>query len=254
MVDITRLQAYLHHAAEKQYNAIPVPPFTVFIHPGDDLPYFNYAIPTEACAGPIENSLARLKTVFQEQNRQPRFEFIAEFAPDLPAQLSRAGFIEEARQWGMACTPQTFLPAPDVPGLEIIALTACATVTEAQAFLTLQNRGFDAASTEQATAANAEHFLRGLGDGAMLMARLNGEAVAAGLYTHPFDGLTELAGLATLEPFRGRGIATALTAAAVRHAFAHGVETVYLCAADERAGRVYRRVGFAPCATVLAYS
>lgn len=247
------MQAYLHHAAEKTYRAIPVPPFTVFIHPGDDLPYFNYAIPTQACAGPIEDALARLKAVFREQNRQPRLEFIAEFAPDLPAQLGRAGFAEEARQWGMACTPQSFAPPPDVPGLAITALSACASVAEAQAFLTLQNRAFDPGYAEETTAANAEHFLRGLGDGAMLIARLNGEAIAAGLYTHPIDGLTELAGLATLEPFRGRGIATALTTAAVRRAFDHGAETVYLCAADERAGRVYRRVGFAPCATVLAY-
>ena len=73
------------------------------------------------------------------------------------------------------------------------------------------------------------------------------------MYTAPFDGLAEVLGLATLEPFRRRGIATALTATAVQSALEQGVEVVCLTAADERAERVYARVGFARFATMLAY-
>jgi predicted GNAT family acetyltransferase len=85
------------------------------------------------------------------------------------------------------------------------------------------------------------------------LARLDGRPVGAGLYTTPFDGLTEVTGLATSKPFRRRGIATALTALAVQTAFEQGVEAVYLTAADERAGRVYERVGFRRFVTMLAY-
>jgi predicted GNAT family acetyltransferase len=74
-----------------------------------------------------------------------------------------------------------------------------------------------------------------------------------GMYTAPFDGVTEVAGLATLEPFRRRGIATGLTALAVQRAMAQGAKAVCLTAADERAGQVYERVGFVGCATMLAY-
>ena len=72
------------------------------------------------------------------------------------------------------------------------------------------------------------------------------------MYTTPSDGVTEIAGLATLEPFWTRGIATRLTALAVHRAMAQGAEVVCLTAADERAGRVYERVGFVGCATMPA--
>ncbi len=68
-----------------------------------------------------------------------------------------------------------------------------------------------------------------------------------------FDGVTEVAGLATLEPFRRRGIATGLTALAVQRAMEQGAKVVCLTAADERAGRVYEQVGFVGYATMLAY-
>ena len=73
------------------------------------------------------------------------------------------------------------------------------------------------------------------------------------MYTIPSDGITELAGIATLEEFRQRGVATALTSHAVATAFANGLEIVFLSAADARAGRVYERVGFQAFATMLAY-
>ena len=68
-----------------------------------------------------------------------------------------------------------------------------------------------------------------------------------------FDGLAEVAGIATLEPFRRRGVASVLTSEAVRTAFVQGVEVALLTAADEHAGRLYERIGFRPCPTLLAY-
>jgi predicted GNAT family acetyltransferase len=73
------------------------------------------------------------------------------------------------------------------------------------------------------------------------------------MYTAPFDGVAEIVGLATLQPYRRRGIASKLTAQAVQGALEQGTEFVALVAADERAGRVYERVGFMRCATMLAY-
>ena len=81
-----------------------------------------------------------------------------------------------------------------------------------------------------------------------------GRAVCAGMFTNPFDGLTEVVGVATLSAFRRRGIGTALVGAAVQQAFSLGLEAVYLTAADQWAGRVYERVGFTPCATMLTFA
>jgi GNAT superfamily N-acetyltransferase len=250
---IARLQAYLRHSAQQRYESVRVPPFTLFFHPLDALTFFNYAIPDEPPFDDLEAPLAALRSEFATRGRLPRFEFIEEYAPQLGLALRAAGFIEEARQALMVCTAATYSPAPGVPGLTISELTSASTPGETQTFLTCQRRGFDPHDAGAATEADAEHFLRTIGEGRAFVAWLEGQPVGAGVVTAPFDGVAEVAGLATLEPFRRRGIATALTALAVRRALEQGVEVVCLTAADERAGRVYERVGFVAHATMLAY-
>ena len=69
-----------------------------------------------------------------------------------------------------------------------------------------------------------------------------------------YNGICELAGLATLAEYRRQGIATAITSIAVEQAFNHGAEVVFLTAADERAVRVYHKVGFENYTMVLTYT
>ena len=73
------------------------------------------------------------------------------------------------------------------------------------------------------------------------------------MFNPPRDGLAELVGIATLEPLRRRGVATAVTARLARVAFEQGVTAAFLTAADEGAGRVYERAGFRRVGTMLAY-
>jgi ribosomal protein S18 acetylase RimI-like enzyme len=154
----------------------------------------------------------------------------------------------------MVCTAETFRPAPEVAGLTIIELTGASPVSEAQEYLTTQCRGFDAHSTWAATEGDGEQFLRMIGGGRAFVGWLEGQPVGVGMFTSPFDGVTEIVGLATLGPYRRPGIATRLTAQAVERALGQGAEVVCLTAADERAGRVYERVGFVRYATMLAYT
>jgi len=249
---IARLQAYLRHSALQLYETVSVPPFTLFFHPTDALTFFNYAIPDEPPCDDLEAPLAALRSEFAARGLLPRFEFIEEYAPQLVPALRAAGFVEEARQALMVCTATTYSLAPDVPGLTLTELTGASTPDEVQTFLTCQRRGFDPHDAG-APEAGAEHFLRTIGAGRAFVAWLEGQPVGAGVISTPFDRVAEVAGLATLEPFRRRGIATALTALAVRRALEQGVELVCLTAADERAGRVYERVGFVRHATMLAY-
>jgi GNAT superfamily N-acetyltransferase len=254
MVSIPRLQAYLRHSAQQQYESVSVPCFTLFFHPTATLAFFNYAIPDEPRSGDLGTPLSLLRDEFVTRGRHPRIEFIQEYAPGLVPALRAAGFVEEARQPLMVCTAETYRPAPEVVGLTITPLTNSATVSEVQEYLTTQARGFDVHNTKVATEGEAEQFLRMMGGGKAFVARLAGEPVGVGMYTTPLDGVTEVVGLVTLEPFRRRGIATALTGLAVQRALEAGAEVVCLTAADERAGRVYERVGFVRCATMLAYS
>jgi ribosomal protein S18 acetylase RimI-like enzyme len=253
MALIARLQAYLRHSAQQQYETVSVPCFTLFFHPTDPLTYFNYAIPDAPCSGGLGASLSLLRDEFAARGRHPRLEFIQQFAPRLAGALRAAGFAEEARQPLMICTAETYRPAPKVSGLTITELTPASAVSEGQDFLTVQRRGFDARSDKAATQGDARRFLQTLGAGRAFVVWLSGQPVGVGMVTAPYNGVTEVAGLATLEPFRRRGIATRLTALAVQGAMAQGAEVVCLTAADERAGRVYERVGFVGCATMLAY-
>ncbi len=253
MALIARLQAYLRFSAQQQYETVSVPFFTLFFHPTDALTYFNYAIPDEPSCGGLGASSSVLRDEFAARGRYPRIEFIQEFAPQLASALRAAGFVEEARQQLMVCTAEAYRPAPEVLGLTIAELTHTSVVSEVQDYLNTQRRGFDAGSKKVATEGDAEQFLRMIGGGRAFVAWLKGQPVGVGMYTAPFDGVTEVAGLATLEPFRRRGIATRLTALAVQRAMAQGAEVVCLTAADERVGRVYERVGFVGYATMLAY-
>jgi ribosomal protein S18 acetylase RimI-like enzyme len=251
-ITVDRLQSYMRSAVALHREVIRIPPFTLFIHPRDDTIYFNYAIPDQPASAYLHEPLAALRAEFHARRRTPRFEFIEAFAPNLPAALESSGFAEESRLHLMVCTPETFHPAPLAPGLSITTIDGASGLAAVRENMNTNNRGFDpasAAATEEAAAA----FRSKLGDARAFTAYLDGRAAGAGMYTTPLDGLTELVGIATLEEFRRQGIAGALTAHATRTAFERGIETVFLSAADERAGRVYERVGFRPFAIMLAY-
>jgi ribosomal protein S18 acetylase RimI-like enzyme len=261
---IDALQAYLRRVAALQYETVPLPGLTLYFHPSDDLIFFNYAIPDPgwAGAGPpgaLDVSLARMRAECAARRRRPRFEFIHEAAPGLDAALRAAGFVEQARQSLMVCTAATVRAAPPVPGLHIQEWDGAAPLDALQAVLTVQRRGFDPGDAGSATPDEARHLARTLGGGRAFLARLDGQAAAAGIYSAPLEAgpqgtrFAEIAGLATLAPFRRRGIATALAARAAQSALDRGVDVVCLVAEDERAGRVYERVGFRARATRLAY-
>ena len=68
------------------------------------------------------------------------------------------------------------------------------------------------------------------------------------------DGASEVAGVATAEAFRRRGLAGLVTAAAARAAFACGARLCVLSPGTGEAQRVYARAGFRGAATMLHWS
>jgi GNAT superfamily N-acetyltransferase len=259
LITVNRLQSYLRSVAEQEREAVATPPFTIFFHPRNQATYFNYAIPDHDPGQPIGTAeqhlgapLARLRAAFAARRLRPRFEFIKEFAPKLAPALRSSGFAEESRLHLMVCTRATFRAAPEVAGLTLAVQDANTSLDEIRANLDTNALGFDPAAAP-ATEAEAADFRQQLVSSRAFLARIDGQLAGAGMFTAPLDGLTELAGIATLAQFRRRGVAAALTAYAVQTAFDLGVEAAFLSAADETAGRVYKRVGFQPFATMLAY-
>jgi len=253
MTTIERLQTYLRQSAGQRYQAVVVPPFSLFFHPSDSFAHFNYAIPNEPPAGDLTASLAALRQTFAAQDRIPRFEFIAEFAPKLASTLEAGGFQLESQTMLMVCSPEQYRPVPTVPQLTITRLGEQAELADIKTVMAVQHQGFNGSQRKPVTDEEAANFQRQLAGTTYFLARLAGQPAAAGSLIAPLDGLAEIAGITTLPPYRRRGIATALTAAALQVAFDQGLEIALLTAADETAGRIYERAGFRPVATALAY-
>jgi ribosomal protein S18 acetylase RimI-like enzyme len=250
---ITRLQAYLRNSAAERYNTVSIPPFTLFFHPTDRFPYFNYAIPDEPVTVDVQSQFHALRQEYTRRGCQPRFEFIDEYSPDLAAALRAAGFVEEGRQHFMICTPLSFKTPAALQGITISVVPADAPLADVQAYITVQRQGFDPTNTTPVTEEEAQGHRATLETGTAFLARLDNVPVSAGMLMNPLDGITELAGVATLVAYRRRGIASALTAYALQTAFAQGVELACLTAGDAAAGRVYEQAGFFSFATMLAY-
>ena len=74
------------------------------------------------------------------------------------------------------------------------------------------------------------------------------------MFNPPHASVTELLGIATVDDFRRRGVASYLSAYAASVAFERGVELVYLSTKNPAARRVYERLGFRPHAVLLFYA
>jgi ribosomal protein S18 acetylase RimI-like enzyme len=261
MITPDRLEAYLRRAASLSYQTKACGPFVLYFNPHDALRFFNYAkparpFPTDERGAAASPALADLIAAFEARGRLPRFEFIEEYAPGLPAILRTAGFDEEARQHLMVCDAASFTPVAAPPGVTLRELTPDAPLDELRACIAMQRQGFSEDDAATADDEEAERMRSGLGsDGALTLVAWRGdEPVGAGGCTALLDGLSELVGVATPPRYRRQGIATALTSAAVAAQLAAGAEAVILTAQDARAGRIYERVGFRPAATMLAYA
>jgi ribosomal protein S18 acetylase RimI-like enzyme len=252
-IDAIRIQAQLRASARRNFDAVPVPPFTCFFNPDDRAPWSNYAIPDAPVDGDLGAPLAQLTDAFCARGCLPRFEYIEAFAPRLAQSLAQAGFRQEAHTQLMVCTRPTFTPAPPVPGLAITQLAADAPVARAQDLVTVQRRAFGDDGVSRATAPEAEQFRTRFQGMQLFLADLDNQPVAVASLMQPHEGISEIAGIATLAAHRRRGIATALTAHVVRTAFDQGLAAVFLTAADAGAGRVYERVGFRASGSALAY-
>lgn len=250
----------MRESARRQYEARELAPFTLFFHPTDANPYFNYAIPDQPLCDDLDQAALSsvvdgLRSAYQQRNLHPRLEFFEAFAPGLPAILSANDFVEEDRNWCMLCTPDNLQPASEVDGLEVVRIDGASPSQDVIDFITAQRQGFNPADVSTPSAAAIQSAQRDFGEHGWtgFLARVAGEPAGAAVCSRPLGGVSEIAGVATRLTFRGRGIASHLTSAATIDAFGRGVQTACLSAEDERAGRVYQRLGYKPFSILMAY-
>ncbi len=236
----------MRETARGFYEAVPAPPFTCFFNPRDPLRYFNYAIPDEPVGRDLDEPLDRLRAVFRERGRLPRFEYVEGFAPDLADALERAAFELELRAPLMTCAAQELVPPPEVAGLLVVPASG-----DWRAYLTVGRRAFG--DEPEVSEKDVEERAARNDGGSALLGLLDGEPVAVGAATPPLDGLSEVAGIGVLERARRRGIGGAMTVAAGQDAAARGAELLFLAPGSDDAQSVYERVGFRPGAETALY-
>lgn len=237
---LQRIDRYLNRVPLIHCDALDLPPFTLFLSRRAAQGYPSYARPTAPLPVALDPILNQVHARFAERELEPRWEFIAELAPDLLPRLEAAGFTGIRPTPLMAVTPDSFRPEahPEIetrwigPGGDLAPL------------LLVQRTGFSGEELVMVTAEDVAAAQMLVQSGTRFWgAYLEGEAVSAGVHT-PIDGVTEAAGVATLPAYRRRGAGGALTSALVSDAFAQGCELVFLTAGDARARRLYERVGF----------
>lgn len=250
---IERIQAQLRASAGRNMDPVPVSPFTCFFNADNTSPWSNYAIPDEPVTGEVAPVLVQLCVEFHARGRQPRFEYIAEYAPALAGILYNGGFEEESRTQLMLCTPESWQRTEPIPGLHISLISPEDPLARVQALMNVQNRSFGDDTAPPVKAEDAAKFRTRFRELKLFLAELEGQPVSVGSLLQPYQGIAEIAGIATLDLFRRRGIAAAVTAHMAAHAFDEGLTGLFLTAADAGAGRVYERVGFRPVGTGLSF-
>ncbi len=254
MIPIERLHAQLHASAGQNLQAVAVPPFVCYFHPTETAVFANYAIPSQPIDGDVDDDLAAVIATFRQRQRTPRFEYLQPFAPALAQILEANGFVREMESYLMVCQPPMVRPVAVDPALVIRLLGGEGEETAVkQAFVTVQARAFGRDDQPTASIEEAEAHWRQFAGVDKFMAWWNGEPAGVGSLTQPHDGVAEVAGVATLVAFRRRGVGTAVTHHIATYAFANGLDTLFLTAGDERAGRVYAQVGFQHIGSGLAY-
>ncbi len=253
---VERVQRYM--IASQQADAglsapMMVGPFAVLLHPGDTVIESNVAMPTAQDVGAPNDWLEALRAAFAAHERRPAIRWLAGYAPTLEAALQSAGFTVHSRASMLACAPGEVLAPAPIPDLSVITITDTSSVADVRENLDANAFGFDPINAQPATDEQAIKFRADLVTSRAFTARLAGQTAGAGMYVPPQAGVTELVGVATLEAFRGRGIAAALTAHMTQAAFANGCDLVYLATTNPVAERAYRRVGFQPIGEELIY-
>jgi ribosomal protein S18 acetylase RimI-like enzyme len=226
-----RIQRYLRAVIGLEREPVAAGAFTLYVHPTEDHPFLNYAIPDE---GAEPDDGAALTAAARERGLVPRIEAVEHEAPwvrDLP------GFELEGDLRLMTCQEP----------IELESTAELVVVQRGSKYVAPLLRGvMEAFGENEPSQERIDNFR-----GRAVAALVDGEVVGGASWTRVLDGMTEIAGIGVREPFRCQGIAGALTSAATRQGLAEGARLAVLSPGHEGAARVYERAGFADASRII---
>lgn len=238
---MSAIQAYVRTTAPRGRESERVGPFLATYSPGTPHPMLNYAIPDDG-AQPTAAEIDALTAAYRRRELLPRLEYFTDVAPDLEKLLVGAGYELERRVPLMTCAPAARVDRPVPAG---IRLRVPESAGDFRRMRSAQNTAFG--EPAEIGDDEGEQLRSGTGVRHLLAEDVEtGAVVGGGLALEIVDGTTEIAGIAVLEPYRGRGIAAALTALLTHQVHEAGAHTAFLTPGDLGIGNVYARVGYRP--------
>jgi ribosomal protein S18 acetylase RimI-like enzyme len=237
---IPRIQTYMRQKTSTSVYCHSCTPFSFYINPDEGEP--SFAIPDVPVDKAIDQVVTELQVYARARNIPTRVRCIEEYIPEFVAALRRAGFGEVWRQPIMHAEPDTLLDPETIPGLSFMVLSSDSPLAEVRTGWITDQRGFGEKVVDDP--AEIEKFRRSLTGGRAVVALMDNEPAAAAMFTDIRKGVAELIGISTVEAFRRRGIAAAVSAHATRTAFNMGAEIVFLTTQSDAAARIYERIGF----------
>jgi hypothetical protein len=185
-------------------------PFLIGLDAHSDDPMRNYAVP-DAGARPGCGDADALIAFFRDRHRIPRLEYIEEDAPLTWPALAAAGFTIERRTPVMTATPATRLTPRSPAG---ISIRPAADEAELAAAAAVQHHAYQTPQSPGAhDIARLTRLTRRGGLVAIAVDESSGTVAGTGLIDVASDRppVGEIAAVGVLAPFRGRGIASALS-------------------------------------------
>ena len=222
--------------------------FHVFTAPDNTRVWENMALtsaelPADVTA--LRSDIAAMEATFATRGRAPRLEAVHQAGDGLIPLLEELEWVTEGVYAVYGCQPDSAPVLASSADIQTVAISDDAPASAVQAMMQIGERAFEnpdapLPTLDAATAAQ----LRWSGMPKVL-AYVDGVAVGSGMLTLPVNGCSELAGICTLQDYRGRGVATQVVAHLLQIAQRSGITLAYLTAADDAAARIYMRAGFA---------
>jgi len=246
----SRITAYLRASVSLSTEIERVGPFLASVSPTAESRFLNYAIPDDDAA-PTTDDIAALTAAYRRRNRLPRLEYVPVVAPLVEGALLQAGWQVEGRLPLMVLPRSVALDNRMPDGVELVAPTSD---DELLATAAAQNEAYGDGSPSPDRAAGLSRLIDGGGSVVLARSAGGGEGIGGGLFVAPQKGVTEIAAIGVREPFRRRGIATAMVRWLAREARAAGAATVFLMAETAVEERIYARIGFETVGEMLHIS
>jgi GNAT superfamily N-acetyltransferase len=187
----------------------------------------------------------RMEASFAVRARAPRLEAVHQAGDALIPLLEELGWVTEGVYAVYGCEPSRTVEVERCDAIRTVAVPGDAPIGVMQSMMQISERAFEnptAPLPSEEAAAAAQLRWRGM---PKVLAYIDGVAVGSGMLTLPVDGCSEVAGICTLQDYRGRGVATQVVAHLLQIAQSAGITLAYLTAADDAAARIYMRAGFA---------